>query len=190
MCCRLIVIKVLFLVAGVLALSATSAFALTIAVDEFGHVTVTGGSSIGAGALALDPISGKTTMAYNLGFATNPGDVQLFEPPTPSQTPSDLIRFTANGQMFFFSDFSTSDPADSPADVGIPALQTNVTSVNEVGAEGNNSASYTPGAAGIGGNATNGVIYSFVSDGTVPEPNSLFLAGLGGGLLLLVRRRT
>ena len=61
----------------------------------------------------------------------------------PSQ-PGDVIRFTANNTVQFYSD--NSDGADSLADRGgLPApLLTNVITVPEVGPEGSNGALYLP----------------------------------------------
>jgi PEP-CTERM motif len=175
----------------IIAASATSAFAQSITVDEFGSgvFSLPTGSSPLTGAIAVDPVSGVATMAYMLPFPVNPGDVLLLEPPN---TPfSDLLRFGGPNHniLYFFSDVSTADPADSPADVGIPAPQSTSTVISESGAEGSNGATWLPGAAGIGGTSSLPTLtYTFISD--VPEPSSLLLAALGvSGLLLSVRRR-
>ena len=66
-------------------------------------------------------------LVYNLAFSVIPGDVVMTEPGSPagSQQDSDIVRFwnpTGGGpsQIIFYSDFSATDPADSPADTGMP----------------------------------------------------------------------
>jgi PEP-CTERM motif len=179
---------VLAAIAAIFAASATSALAQSISVDEFGNGLFSGSGPLPA-SIAVDPISGIATLAYVLPFPVNPGDVVLTEPPQGTAF-SDLLRFGGPNHniLYFFSDASTSDPADSPADVGIPQPQSLVTVIPEVGAEGSNGATWVPGTAGIGGDASLPTLtYTFISD--VPEPSSLLLAGLGCALLLTLKQR-
>ena len=179
---------VLAAIAAIMATSATSALAQSISVDEFGNGLFSASGPLPA-SIAVDPVSGTATLAYVLPFPVNPGDVVLTEPPQTTQF-SDLLRFGGpnNNILYFFSDVSTADPADSPADVGIPQPQTTAIVIPEVGAEGSNGATWVPGPAGIGGNASLPTLtYDFISE--VPEPSSLLLAGLGGALLLALKRR-
>jgi hypothetical protein len=55
---------------------------------------------------------------------------------------------------------------------------TNQATVVETGPEGNNGAVYTPTAGQPGFDVSNPT-YIFISDGTVPEPASLTLLGIG-----------
>jgi hypothetical protein len=132
-----------------------------------------------------------------LGGAVSPGDLVITEPPLPgtNQTQSDLLRFFQN-LVFVYSDVSTSDPANAPADVGVPPA--NNTSgpgliVPEMGTEAgvNGLFGYTPFSPAmpgfLPGAAAGAVTYNFISD--TPEPSTLVLAVLGLVGLALVRRK-
>jgi hypothetical protein len=128
-------------------------------------------------------------MVYNLTFSVIPGDVALTEPGAPTPGPfSDVVRFwnpTGGGpsQIIFYSDVSSGDPADAPADTGLPQQLLNPVVINEVGPEGNNGALYTPAPGGAGSVAgAIGLQYNIISD--VPEPSAGALAIAGVGLLL------
>jgi hypothetical protein len=149
-----------------------------------------------------DPSGGVAApvLTYLLPGPVVSGDVLLAETPLAGQTnlvPSDIIRFFQNPAnpnqsiAIFYSDLpeNTLEIPD-PADVGLPTQLMPVTAgpFTEVGTEGNNSYHYipTPGMPGsLAGGAT--VDYLFISD--VPEPSSIMLAGIGGGLLLALRWR-
>ncbi len=177
-------LRLTVLIAGVLA--ATSAFATNIiSIDEVGNLKVDGVAS--QGTIARDPISNIFTLSYTLPFAGNVGDVVLTETPA-SGVASDILRFPGNGHAYFFSDLEAGDTIDAADQPNMPTPITPNVVLNEVGAEGNNSATYSPGAAGIGGNANSpNLTYTIISD--VPEPSGILLAGLGGGLVLVVGRR-
>ena len=113
----------------------------------------------------------------------------LTEPPIVPGQPSDLLRFDGNFHLFFFSDptpGTPGDPADSPADVGIPAaILSPALFFTESGSEGGLQGlfGYAPGFTDPGAN-TAGAIYNFISD--IPEPNSLTLLVCGLGICGLV----
>jgi hypothetical protein len=159
----------------------------SITVDELGHMTINGVPAPG-GFLSVEPVSGLVALTYALPFAGNPGDFAMVEPSSGGAF-SDLIRFPGNGRLYFFSeqDDGDHDLADVPA---FPA--SNIfpfTSIPEFGPEGNNGRDWPPGPTGVGGDPNNpNLTYTFTSD-AVPEPGTLMLAGLGGGLLLLAQWR-
>jgi PEP-CTERM motif len=196
-------IKILFTLTCAYAITAVSSFAQIYTFDEFGNST---GSGISQGFFQYDP-SGPSgigmpapipVLVYNLSFSVIPGDVVLTEPGSPAGTVvnSDLIRFwnpTGGGpsQIIFYSDFSATDPADAPADSGMPpGLMPLVITIPEAGPEGNNGALYTPTPNEPGfilSTSLPPATYNIISD--VPEPSALALAALGGGLLLFSLRR-
>jgi hypothetical protein len=168
-----------------------------ITLDEFG---MSGGTFGGLpSGLSADPtvMGGPAVLTYVLPFDITSGDVVLLEPDT--NQPSDLLRFIEGNEnaggantLLFYSD--NGDGADAPADVGLPpnigepfgaAL-----SFFEVGPEGMNGFTYTPGVddPGAGGGLGAGVAYTFISD-SVPEPSICALLGLGAAGLLAWRRR-
>jgi hypothetical protein len=169
-----------------------------VTVDEFGNGTYNGAPL--QSAMRTDPFSGMTTLTYFLPFSPAFGDVVLIEPFPPAintNTISDILRFenggTNQGFLYFFSDVSTNDPPDSPADVGLPQILTQfpIVSLGEAGPEGNNGATYAAAAGDPGSNLLTGgqVQYNITSDGMIPEPGSILLATWGGLLLLSARRR-
>jgi len=176
-----------------LAATATPLFAQIghIQVDENGNMTINGNPGP-PGVIGIEPISGLQALCYQLpGYAGNPGDIVLFsgfEPPSANER-SDVIRFPGNGNMYFFSLIDDQDPNPDKADVpALPPLINPNVFIEEIGPEGNNNATWTPGPGGIGGDAANpNIEYLFISD--VPEPGALALTVLGGGLLLAFRRR-
>ena len=140
-------------------------------------------------------------LTYTLPFNVTGGDVGIkpgppFDDAMCPNTSSNSVLFGACDIISFVGDTLTfvsdgTDGADSLADTN------NISSfaganvglfvgINEIGSEGNNSASYNatggpsnPGAPVSGGTVT----YTFISDGSaapaVPEPTSLFLLGSG-----------
>lgn len=192
-------IKILFTLTCAYAITATSSFAQLYTFDEFGNSS---GLGISPGILQPDP-SGAIglpvpVLVYNLPFSVIPGDVVMTEPGSPagSQQDSDIVRFlnpTGGGpsQIIFYSDFSATDPADSPADTGMPpGSMPLVVTIPEVGPEGNNGAVYTPTPNQPGfilSTSLPPATYNIISD--VPEPGALALTILGGGTLLLTLKR-
>jgi hypothetical protein len=183
--------KILSLLGCAYAITTASSFAQVYTFDEFGNSS---GPGISPGAMQLDPSGGLPipVMVYNLAFPVVMGDVVLTEPGQPTTGPySDVIRFwnpTGNGpsQIIFYSDVSSADPADAPADTGLPQqliiAPTNPVFINEVGPEGNNGAVYIPG--GLQGTIPGavGLQYNIISD--VPEPSAVALTIVGAGLLV------
>lgn len=185
--------KILFVIGCVCAITTATSFGQIYTFDELGNST---GPGISPGTLQPDPSGGLTVpvLVYNLSFGVVGGDVVLTEPPSASGPDSDIVRFwTVNGvsQIIFYSDFSTTDPPDAPADTGLPgSVLGSPVVIPEVGPEGNNGATYAP-APGAPGSSLAGVnvAYNIVSDGVVPEPGTLALAALGGGLLLAILKQ-
>ena len=179
------------------AITPTSSFAqLIYTFDEFGNSS--GSSSappISPGVLQPDPSGGVAgpVLVYTVPLPIVGGDVVLTEGGNPAGGPdSDVVRFwNPTGvnltQIIFYSDVSAADPADSPADTGLPSQLINPIIIPEVGPEGNNGAVYNPPAGGPGSLPGALIQYNIISD--VPEPGTMALAGLGGGLLLLTLKR-
>jgi hypothetical protein len=120
-----------------------------------------------------------------LSFSVVPGDV-FFGNEAGLAFGGDVVRFNSaagavGSTLVFYSD--NVPIADSLADTSAPpgALYPNQATIQEIGLEGTNSATYTPttGQPGFSANQP-GLTYLLVSDGTVvPEPSSLVLLGVG-----------
>jgi hypothetical protein len=175
-----------------LAVASSTSFAqLVVTIDEFG------GSNGIPSTIGPDPSGGVTTspvLIYTLPFAVASGDVILTEPGQPNGPNSDIVRFwdptgINQSEIIFYSDFSATDPADAPADVGLPTqLQPLVVTIPEVGPEGNNGAIYlaTPG---LPGSISFSIQYNILSDvPPVPEPGTGALLLSGVGLLFGIKR--
>ena len=174
-----------------------SGAAITIVVDEYGNGIGTNGagylSNLDAGPGALPNV-----LTYNLPFAGVQGDFFMIDTaPAENGLISDLLRFDGAGHLFFYSDIR--DGADSPADIGIPAAfyanQASVTEQPNFQEAPYSYAIFTPvirqpsGSAEPGyNNAAQPVTYTFVSEGTVPEPSTLTLTLLGVLSMLAVSR--
>jgi len=181
------------------AITPTASFAqLIYTFDEFGNSSGTSSAPpISPGILQPDPSGGLTApvMVYTVPLPLATGDVVLTEPGAPTPGPnSDVVRFwNPTGinltQIIFYSDVSPNDPPDAPADTGLPSQLINPIFIPEVGPEGNNGAVYTPPAGGPGSFPGALIQYNIISDGAVPEPSTMALAGLGGGLMLLAFKR-
>jgi hypothetical protein len=159
--------------------------AAPLSVDELGNFS---GGILGS-IKSNDPGPGGRTAAltYTLPFVGMKGDVQLLE---PSGATSDFIRFNGNGTLIFYSDIDESDTNDSPS---FPfANYPNPVTRTELGAEGNNSVTYTP-INGQPGFDPSTPTYTFVSDGMVPEPASLVMSStaalIGLGYVWYRRKR-
>jgi hypothetical protein len=170
-------------------------FTVTVTVDEHGNGTVTnnaGGSGVSPFSVGLDPGPGGLANALTYGLLNPPGlvagDLLLFEPGSPGVL-SDVIRFNTDqngGSLVFYSD--NLDGTDSLADTGFPTgFYANTFSAIEVGPEGNNGFSYTPGVGepGFVTGAAGPVTYVIISE--VPEPGILALCGVGLCMAVVLR---
>lgn len=176
-----------------------------VTLDENGNGTIQapdGSQAAVKSGLTSDPFvpSGQANvLTYFLPFNTSPGDVRLIEPSaTGVQDVSDVLRFTGNNTVLFYSDVSANDPADSLADIGLPASNTQLqlATIREVGPEGDNGAAYSPGPGlpGFSGNPDGSFMsYRIISDSPVPEASTTLSLGLllalGLGGLVVARRK-
>jgi hypothetical protein len=184
--------RVLFLLAGLLPVLALSQPAraqgsiMDPAFEEF--VTNSCPANCASAALALDPVSGLTTVEYIFN-STIPsviaGDVDITEFGT--STVGDLIRFEDNSgkaDAFIFSDIG----GGQAADVGIPAPYPGLTNAVTIAETSNgDSALYIPtsGQPGFCGTCGSKPAYELLDSLDVPEPGTLSI--LGSGCLLLFR---
>lgn len=195
--------KTLFAISCAFAVSASRLFAQsgppTFTFDEFGNITGPGGIVLSKGTPGPDPsggVSPQPVLIYTLPFSVVTGDVLFTNvtEPTGQSVLSDVVRFwnpTGGNasEMIVYSDVSANDPADAPADTGLPAnFLSNNYVTGESGPEGKNGGTWTP-VAGQAGYAGSTFTYDLISDGTVPEPGTMTLAALGGALLLLTLKR-
>lgn len=163
----------------------------TLDFDEYGNGLIDYRDGTGfhvlTGSLSLPPMGGNVSvLTFQLPSPVVTGDVRVWED-FGKTILSDVLRFTnaagdsdgrLNGdRMIVYSDLTQGEPPDPGilADTGIPGtlFPRDGGGVVEVGPEGNNGVTYTPGSA-----ADN--IYIFVSDGSIaPEPSSVVLLGVG-----------
>lgn len=180
--------KVAIVFGFTLAVASSTSFAqLTFTIDEFGGPLTSLPSTIGP-----DPSGGVVgpVLIYTLPFGVTPGDVILSEPGQVPPLTSDVIRFwnpagINQSEIIFYSDFSATDPADAPADVGLPTQLFNPITITEVGPEGNNGAIYNA-LPGMPGSTSAPIQYNIISD--VPEPGTGALLLSGVGLLFGIMR--
>jgi len=177
--------------------STASAQNLNVQFDEYGAGFLNG-IPLPFIPSALDPISGQSTLMYQLPFTVVRGDLLLTEGTAVPPSLSDIVRFDNNsvgGVAFFFSDLP--DPNETPvpyADTGLPPLSTlPAVTQPELGTEGNDGATYLASIGFPGSALTAGqllpVTYVIVSDGIAPEPATLSLLALGGLAFLRRSRR-
>lgn len=181
----------LAILGAIAALVASPAFGQAVfTFDEFGQ------GAFGPGVLQADPTggySGGPVMVYPLPFAGTPGDVLMHDGDLAGPF-LDVLRFTGNGQLIFYSD--NTDGFDAPADTGAPPnpLLANQANIVEQGVEGGfQDAFYAPipGQPGFDPTLPAGATYHFISDYAVPEPTSLAIVAIGAiaGSLFVRRRR-
>jgi hypothetical protein len=173
-----------------------------ITVNEFsiGTIQFPGQSGIAlVGTPRADPGPGGLASALTYNLLGPPslvaGDVLIQELIGAELVLSDIIRFNPAGtgdnssypaSLVFYSD--NGGGVAGPADTGFPTGQyTNVlTTVEVVGLDGVTGLVYTPTANQPGFVPGFDVAYNIVSD--VPEPASISLFAIGGGLLLVGTR--
>src|SRR5262245_30345514 len=172
--------KVLLLLTLVTTMCSTGSFgqALHIQVDEYGHLLINGAPGA-PGVVGVEPVSGLSTLFFpGNPFFGNFGDIVLREPGKTNNV-SDILRFSNNGFLYFFSDQSTNEPPEPGvlADGPFPQLIPGPLFFTETGPEAgpNGLFGYTAFPLDIGGNPAfpGGITYDFFSDGVVPEPNAL-----------------
>jgi hypothetical protein len=188
--------KVVILFGFTLAVASSTSFAqITFTIDEFGGTNHSNLPSF----IGPDPSGGITTspvLIYTLPFGVLQGDVTLQEYGVTVEY-SDVVRFwnpagINQSEIIFYSDFSATDPADSPADVGLPgqllSLHVNIPESNSIVTmpEVNDGAIYVAGPGMPGSISAGPIQYNIISD--VPEPSSVALLLGGVGLLFGIRR--
>lgn len=187
--------KLLLVLSLITAVGIARSFSQTlhIQVDEYGHMLINGAPGP-AGVVGLEPISGFSTLYFpGSPVVANLGDIVLLEPPATNF--SDVVRFSTDGFLHFFSDQGFNEPPEPGvlADGPFPQLIPGPRFFTETGPEGgpNGLFSYTAFPLDIGGDPAfpGGITYDFVSDGVVPEPNALMLSTVGGMLWALRLRR-
>jgi len=166
---------------------------LHIQVDEYGHLLINGAPGA-PGVVGTEPISGLPTLFFpGNPFSGNFGDIVLMEPPATNF--SDVLRFSSDGFLYFFSSQGFNEPPEPGvlADGPLPQLIPGPLFFTETGPEAgpNGLFGYTAFPLDIGGNPAfpGGITYDFVSDGMVPEPSALMLGALGGLAWALRLRR-
>jgi len=187
--------KLLLLLSLLITVGAATSFgqSLHIQVDEYGHMLINGIPGP-PGAVAPEPLSGIPTLFFpGSPVFANLGDIVLLEPPATNF--SDVLRFSSDGFLHFFSDQGFNEPPEPGvlADGPLPQLIPGPRFFTETGPEGgpNGLFGYTAFPLDIGGSPAypGGITYDFISDGMIPEPNALMLGGLGGFAWALRWRR-
>ena len=187
----------LILGSAALASAQTTGFTLNLVTfDENGRGTYQQNNNQSA-PLSFTVKSGGT-LTYSLPFEVTPGDV-LISDNLAGVAPEfgDILRFTADNTVEFYSDSGPNDPADALADgAAFPvrdSFSANRLTLSEIGVEGDNGVAYVPtvGQPGYNSKVTS-TVYGIVSDSPVPEAASSVSLGLLlmlGGLVVVSRRR-
>jgi hypothetical protein len=174
------------------AVQANPQFALTIGENGVGSFQVPTPADLPiTGLLAADPVSGIITLCYDLtpyGFTFASGDVDIL---TLGQTKTnDVVRFEqdfpghAGSFIYFFSEVEAGQA--SLADVGLPLQPLSSVVFATEGVELDNAAVYRPPLSGSAGYHSD-TTYTFITE--VPEPTTLAVWGLVGGLLMVCKGR-
>ena len=142
-------------------------------------------------------IAAGNVLTYQLPSAVTPGDVLLNDGFAVTGAPviGDVIRFTANDSIQFYSDSGPNDPPYNLADFApFPTFfNLNQVTIGETGPEGNNGAVYVPNPGQPGFVPGITMAYGIISDSPVPEASScvslgvLLALGLGG--FVIARKR-
>jgi len=166
---------------GILAASATSVFGIVniFTIDNVGDAYFTP-SLMYPHAQATDPISGMTTLQYTLPFTPTAGDVLLEE---NVSGPTDLLRFEGD-TVYFFSTDGIGTPAYVP-DLPATGSPSEGPLLPQSSGPQSFTFSYQPTSGEPGYNPE--TAYNIIVN--VPEPGTLALGALAGGLLLLLGSR-
>ena len=155
-------------------------FSQIISMDEVGNAYIASDAPFPF-AVTQEPLSGMSTLRYTLPFAGVAGDVLVNRATTGAR--SEILRFDGLSHVWFFS-----DAADGVASLADVASLPSPISPNVAVLEQDGMAFYLPGVAQPGYKDAGPVSY-LVFCQAVPEPSTLCLAALGGGLLLFLRSR-
>jgi hypothetical protein len=139
------------------------------------------------------PMVTADPLTYELPFSAIAGDVAFWDPWTNAY--GDLVHFNGDDTVTWVWSAGGGDNApDKAAYPGLERLQ-NALLLTEQGNETYNYVDYSPSLEGwtVGYNLGfygNEIIYHMVSEGTVPEPSTFTLLGMGAvGLLAYAWRR-
>jgi hypothetical protein len=165
------------------------AFGANLIFDENSNSSINGTFQAGFSSNDHGPGGLNGVQTYNLPFPGMVGDV-LLQDPLEGNLILDVIRFSGNGRLLFYSDNvggvdSLADTETKPG--SFYGIQT---TLQEVGMEGGlQGATYTP-TFGMPGFDVSNPSYAFISD--TPEPATLSLLATGAvaiGLFGWSRRR-
>ena len=163
--------------------------ASTITLDENGNGNING-TPLSFTASGTNPDAPHQTpvLIYTLPFAGVAGQVLLVEP--ESKIPGDVLQFTGNSTVIFYSKTDGDSLAEKYSPPIFPFPVSNSVSLTETVSGNTDGATYTP-TAGQPGFDASGPTYHFISDVTssaIPEPASVGMLLLGGAAFLAARK--